>query len=221
MPTAGRRPLPAALTTLWPASTAWTPGKDISSCSLDRVLARRTEQIVANTVGRARFLRASRSAGRADAGHCQRRSPRGRQPLYAAEVLLAELGLPADSRLVGLVGRLWLQKRIKDAIWVTDLLKVFRERRAPADFRRRPAAPTAVQFPPTRLRILDKVHFLGHREDVPDWLPHFDVLLSTSGFEGQSNAILEAMAAGVPVVATDIPGTRDLVTRPRPVAWCR
>jgi glycosyltransferase involved in cell wall biosynthesis len=42
-------------------------------------------------------------------------------------------------------------------------------------------------------------------------MPHFDVLWSTSAYEGQSNAILEAMAAGVPVVATDIAGTRDLV----------
>jgi glycosyltransferase involved in cell wall biosynthesis len=42
-------------------------------------------------------------------------------------------------------------------------------------------------------------------------MPHFDVLWLGSGYEGQSNAILEAMAAGVPVVATDIPGNRDLV----------
>ncbi len=53
--------------------------------------------------------------------------------------------------------------------------------------------------------------FLGHREDIPRFLPHIDVLWSTSGFEGQSNAILEAMAWGRPVVATDIPGTRDLI----------
>ena len=46
---------------------------------------------------------------------------------------------------------------------------------------------------------------------MPRLLPHFDVLWSTSAYEGQSNAIMEAMAAGVPVVATDIPGTRDLV----------
>src|SRR5207253_1492022 len=38
-----------------------------------------------------------------------------------------------------------------------------------------------------------------------------DVLLLASGYEGQSNAIMEAMAAGVPVVATDIPGNRELV----------
>jgi len=55
------------------------------------------------------------------------------------------------------------------------------------------------------------VHFLGHRSDVPRLLPHFDLLWSPSAYEGQSNAILEAMAAGVPVVATDIPGTRELV----------
>ena len=46
---------------------------------------------------------------------------------------------------------------------------------------------------------------------MPRLLPHFDALWSASMHEGQSNAILEAMAAGVPVVATDIPGTRDLV----------
>jgi glycosyltransferase involved in cell wall biosynthesis len=60
-------------------------------------------------------------------------------------------------------------------------------------------------------QIADKVHFLGHRSDVPRLMPHFDQLWSTSSYEGQSNAIMEAMAAGVPVVATDIAGTRDLV----------
>jgi glycosyltransferase involved in cell wall biosynthesis len=42
-------------------------------------------------------------------------------------------------------------------------------------------------------------------------MPHFDVLWSTSTHEDQSNAIMEAMAAGVPVVATDVPGSRELV----------
>jgi len=62
-----------------------------------------------------------------------------------------------------------------------------------------------------QVEIRDKVHLLGHRGDVPRLLPHLDVLWSTSAYEGQSNSIMEAMAAGVPVVATDVPGTRDLV----------
>jgi glycosyltransferase involved in cell wall biosynthesis len=60
-------------------------------------------------------------------------------------------------------------------------------------------------------KLSDCVHFLGHRNDVASLIPNFDVLLSPSAYEGQSNAILEAMAAGVPVIATDIPGNRDLV----------
>jgi glycosyltransferase involved in cell wall biosynthesis len=55
------------------------------------------------------------------------------------------------------------------------------------------------------------VHFLGERNDVAQLMPHFDCLWLASQYEGQSNAVLEAMAAGVPVVATDIAGNRDLV----------
>ena len=42
-------------------------------------------------------------------------------------------------------------------------------------------------------------------------MPHFDVLWLASGFEGLPNTIMEAMAAAVPVVATDIWGNRELV----------
>jgi len=52
---------------------------------------------------------------------------------------------------------------------------------------------------------------LGHRNDVLRIMPHFDALWNTSRYEGQSNAILEAMTLKVPVVASDIPGNRDLV----------
>jgi len=109
-----------------------------------------------------------------------------------------------------LVGRLWPQKRVKDAIWAADLLKVIRDDVHLLVIGDGPQRDRLMRFR-DQVRISDKVHFLGQRGDVPRLMPHFDLLWSTSGYEGQSNAILEAMAAGVPVVASDIPGTRELV----------
>ncbi len=109
-----------------------------------------------------------------------------------------------------MVGRLWPQKRVKDAIWAADLLKVIRDDVHLLVVGDGPQRDRLRRFR-DQVDIRSKVHFLGHRDDVSRLLPHFDVLWSTSGYEGQSNAILEAMAAGVPVVATDIPGTRELV----------
>jgi len=111
---------------------------------------------------------------------------------------------------VGLIGRLWAQKRVKDAIWAADLLKVIRDDVhllivGDGPHRRR------LELFRDQCEIGDRVHFLGARSDVPRLLPHLDLLWSSSAYEGQSNTIMEAMAAGLPVVATDIPGTRDLV----------
>lgn len=62
-----------------------------------------------------------------------------------------------------------------------------------------------------RLGVDHRVHFLGFRPDVPSLLVGADVVVSCSAREGLPRAILEAMAAGVPVVATDIRGSRDLL----------
>ena len=55
--------------------------------------------------------------------------------------------------------------------------------------------------------VVDRVHWLGERPDVPDLLRGSDALLSTSVREGLPGAVLEAIAAGTPVVASAIPGT--------------
>lgn len=55
------------------------------------------------------------------------------------------------------------------------------------------------------------VHFTGFREDRLALLRGFDALVLPSTLEGIPRCLMEAMAAGVPVVATDIPGTRDLI----------
>jgi sugar transferase (PEP-CTERM/EpsH1 system associated) len=61
------------------------------------------------------------------------------------------------------------------------------------------------------LGIADAVRFAGVRHDVPRVLRICDVYVNSSRFEGMSNTILEAMAAGKPVVATDVGGNPELV----------
>jgi glycosyltransferase involved in cell wall biosynthesis len=61
------------------------------------------------------------------------------------------------------------------------------------------------------LGIGDKVHFLGYREDLPSIYATFDLFLLSSRREGICNSLLEAMAMGIPVVATDVGGTKELI----------
>jgi glycosyltransferase involved in cell wall biosynthesis len=62
-----------------------------------------------------------------------------------------------------------------------------------------------------RLGLDDRVRFLGRREDVPQLLAAADVFALPSLYEGSSLAVLEAMAAGTPVVSSAIGGTDELV----------
>lgn len=59
------------------------------------------------------------------------------------------------------------------------------------------------------LGVSDRVHFLGQRNDVPLLLMAMDLYVMASHEEGSSNALLEAMAAGLPIVATDVGGNRE------------
>lgn len=59
------------------------------------------------------------------------------------------------------------------------------------------------------LGILPATVFLGRRDDIPDLLAAMDVFVLPSHEEGFSNALLEAMASGLGIVATDVGGNRE------------
>lgn len=61
------------------------------------------------------------------------------------------------------------------------------------------------------LSIAEYVRFLGVREDIPSFLYENDIWLMTSRWEGLSIALLEAMASGIPVIATDVGSNPELI----------
>jgi len=70
---------------------------------------------------------------------------------------------------------------------------------------------SAVEQLATELEIDDRVCLLGYVADMGSWYGAFDTFLLTSANEGAPVVAIEALAAGVPVVATDAGGTRNVV----------
>ena len=61
------------------------------------------------------------------------------------------------------------------------------------------------------LKVADHLFFLGAVKDVPAWLYHLDIGVICSDREGLSNAVMEYMSCGLPVIATAVGGNTELV----------
>lgn len=59
--------------------------------------------------------------------------------------------------------------------------------------------------------VVDHVHFLGERSDIAQLMQSSDLYLNTSRYEGMPVALLEAMASGLPIIATKVAGNTELV----------
>ena len=62
------------------------------------------------------------------------------------------------------------------------------------------------------LKLDDRVHFLGFRQDVPDLMKAADFLVFPSRYEPFGLVVLEAMATGIPVITAATTGAAELVT---------
>lgn len=62
-----------------------------------------------------------------------------------------------------------------------------------------------------RLGLKDSVLFLGYRQDVDNLLSNFDLFVHSSLYEGLPLCLLEASAAGLPIIATDVTGNNELI----------
>jgi glycosyltransferase involved in cell wall biosynthesis len=122
----------------------------------------------------------------------------------------AALGLSASEFAIGSVGRLDSVKNFDAIIDASRLLELGGD---PATFVIFGEGPErdALTSRTRALGLERSVRFMGHRADVGRLLPAFDVYLNTSIFEGVSLTILEAMAARLPVIATNVGGTPEVV----------
>lgn len=120
------------------------------------------------------------------------------------------LGLPADATVVGIVTRMRTRKGVEEFF------------RAIGELRRaRPDVHAVIVGEVSLDDVLEGIvremdldghlTLLGRRSDMPDVLSAFDLFVLSSHDEGMSNAVLEGMAMELPVVATDVGGTGEVV----------
>ena len=129
---------------------------------------------------------------------------------WSRDQAAAELELDPSRRWILATGRLWHQKRYRDLIWSAELLATVREDTTLVIAGDGPQRDELLRFRDD-VSTVRHIRFVGHRDDLHAWRHHAAMFWNASESEGQSNAILEAMLSGVPVVASDIPGNRDLV----------
>ncbi|MDQ1484449.1 MAG: hypothetical protein QOJ62_142 [Actinomycetota bacterium] len=118
------------------------------------------------------------------------------------------LGIAAAGPVVGTVGRLDYQKAPADFVHAIARL---RHENAIGVWVGEGSLRRDVEQLIDRLGLGDRMMLLGDRTDVSAILPAFDVFAMSSRYEGLPCAIVEAMAAGVPVVATAVNAVSDVV----------
>ncbi|MGI9037073.1 MAG: glycosyltransferase [Pyrinomonadaceae bacterium] len=124
--------------------------------------------------------------------------------------LKKELGLSDDCLLVGMIGNFYREPRKDQLTICKSLPKVFAEiKNAHCVFAGKIEAGAEEKFADCvsfckENKILNRVHFLGARSDVPDILDALDLFVFSSFHEGLPVAVAEAMLAKVPLIVSNI-----------------
>ena len=123
---------------------------------------------------------------------------------------LASLGIPPATRVLLVIGRLDRQKAPARAV---EVLARLAEARGDVHLLFVGDGPLFRQLERVAADngLTDRVHLAGRRGDVPALLAAGQALLLPSRWEGMPNVVLEAMAAGLPVIAGDVEGIDELI----------
>jgi glycosyltransferase involved in cell wall biosynthesis len=123
---------------------------------------------------------------------------------------LTSIGVGGSRRVILCVGRLHPQKGME---WLLETMPALFERLPDHDLLIVGTGPDEARLRQQArdLKVDHRVHFVGWRDDVPCLMAASSQLVLTSRWEGMPNVVLEAMAAALPIVATDTHGVRELL----------
>jgi glycosyltransferase involved in cell wall biosynthesis len=179
--------------------------------ALDRLVLRRMDRVACVSRGQAaKVQRAGVSPRRIEVIHCAVQADRFEAPDPAYQERLCSWFTGTPGRIIGAAGRLSPEKGFADLVEAAALVTnvdptlrfiLFGDGPLRSDLERRVAA----------LGLQQQFILAGFRNDFDRFLPHLDLLVLPSYTEGLPNVVLEAFAAGVPVVATAVGGTPEAV----------
>jgi starch synthase (maltosyl-transferring) len=130
----------------------------------------------------------------------------------------AAIGVPANAHLAVYLGRLDVQKGLPDLLRAAERVVAQRPDWHLALAGDGPSRDWLLEQLAHCAQLKANVHWLGHRDDAPGLLKTANLLVHASLWEGMPNVVLEAMAAGRPVIGTRVEGTEDLIV-PGQTGW--
>ncbi len=126
----------------------------------------------------------------------------------------AKLGLKKDRICIGTVGSL---RPVKNQMLLINACKVVFSRFEHVEVLIVGEGPLKTQLMQTvaSLGFSERIHFAGSQSNIPEILNALDIFVLPSLSEGMPNAVLEAMACGLPVIATAVGGVPEVIDNPR------
>jgi glycosyltransferase involved in cell wall biosynthesis len=193
----------------------FSPSRSVFFIWIERILARLTTRliVVSQEVGRALLRLKIAEPGRIEVVplgfELERFVVSDDERRKLREALRAELSIPLDRRVVTFVGRIVPIKRVDRLLAVAHRLRQREDVHflIVGDGELRPQLESSA----TAQALGDRVTWTGFRRDLVAIYCASDVVALTSDSEGTPVSLIEAHAAGVPVVTTDVGGARDVV----------
>jgi glycosyltransferase involved in cell wall biosynthesis len=128
--------------------------------------------------------------------------------------LRTQLNIPDDAVIIGSLGNIRPAKSYETLISAVSLLKNPRLHFVVAGHKKSDLMEV-LQDQMRRLGVASHIHFIGFYDNTPEFLSQLDMFVLSSSSEGFSIATIEAMAAGLPVIATRCGGPEEIIDHQR------